>query len=261
MSIANKCNSLISASSCYPDPTIKLHALPLKEQDNVTVVTLNLTQLLCEKIMHTSLAAAARHLWGNQLPQYLNAITIATNHAIANTGATSIFIMDEVDVDNKRIATKPLTIILPDVTKVMLTHVCNIHIPRLPIVLIGHIIPSLTTASLIGICPLCKAGCKVVFDNDKSKVMYNDNIILTGYKDPSTDLWTLPIHTKVCTAPGPTIRPRPGPCVGCAPHLLLVASDAHPGICFAVFTHSVHTRSNANKFAHQSLCNPKILPS
>ncbi len=44
---------------------------------------------------------------------------IAKNYAIADTGATSIFIMDGVDVDNKRIATRPLTINLTDGTKVM----------------------------------------------------------------------------------------------------------------------------------------------
>ncbi len=114
------------------------------------------------------------------------------------------------------------------------------------------------SASLIGIHPLCKAGCKVVFDNEKCKVMYNDNIILTGYKYPSTDLWTLPIHTKVCTAPGPIVRPQPGPCLGPSPHPLFLASDTHPGICFAAFTHSVRTWANTVKFTHQSLCNPKI---
>ncbi len=82
MSIANKRNSLVFASSCYPDPTIKLHALPLVEQDNVTVVTSNITRFQRGKIMHISIAAVARHLWGNPLPQYLNAIMIATNHAI-----------------------------------------------------------------------------------------------------------------------------------------------------------------------------------
>jgi hypothetical protein len=219
MSIANKCNKLVSASSCYPDPTIKLHALSLVEQDDVTVVISNVTQFLQRKTTHTSIAAAAHHLWGNPLPQHLNAITIATNHAIADTGAISIFIMDRVNVDNKHIATKPLTINLPDGTKVMSTHVCNIHTPSLPTVLTGHIVPSLITTSLIGICPLCKAGCKVFFDNKKCEVMYNRNIILTGYKDPSTDLWTHPIHTKVRTAPGPTVRPQPAPCIGCAPHL------------------------------------------
>ncbi len=112
--------------------------------------------------------------------------------------------MDRVDVDNKCIATRPLTVNFPNGTKVMSTHV---WVPGLPNVLTGHIIPSLITVSMIGIHPLCKAGCKVVFDNDKCKVMYNDNTILTGYKDPSTDLCTLPIHTKVCTTPGPSVRP------------------------------------------------------
>ena len=77
-------------------------------------MTSNVTQFPHGKITHTSIAAAACHLWGNPLPKYLNMITIATNHAIADTGATSIFIMDGVDVDNKYITTKPLTINLPD---------------------------------------------------------------------------------------------------------------------------------------------------
>ncbi len=63
---------------------------------------------------------------------------------------------------------------------------------------------------------------------------------------------------KVCTTPGPTVRQRLGPCLVHAPHPLFVASDAHLGICFAAFTHSVCTRANSVKFTHQSLCNPKI---
>ncbi len=73
--------------------------------------------------------------------------------------------MEGVDVVNKRIATTPLTINLPDGTKVKSSHVCDIEIPGLPTILVGHIVPSLTVASLIGIHPLCKAGCTVVFDD------------------------------------------------------------------------------------------------
>mgnify|MGYP006204437665 FL=1 len=134
---------------------------------------------------------------------------------------------------------------------------------------------------------LCKAGCKVVFDDDKCDVFYQGKLILRGYKDPSTDLWTLPIvptHANVWTTPGtqeqgPHVTkhaasvhkacvllpkaddknrntcgpiavdnlPRPGPCIGRAPHQSI-----------AGFTHSIKTRVNAVKFAHQSLCNPKI---
>ena len=60
-------------------------------------------------------------------------------------------------------------------------------------VLTGYIVPGITMASLIGIQILCKAGCKVVFDNKKCEVFYENKIILKGYKDLTTDLWNLPI--------------------------------------------------------------------
>ncbi len=142
------------------------------------------------------MAKTARKLLGNPMPQYLNAITIATNQAIADTGATSIFIMDGVEVENRRITKKPLIISLPDGRKVRLTHECDINMPGLPCTLTGHIVPTLAVASLIGIRPLCKAGCKVIFDDKKCEVVYKEKVILRGFKDASTDLWMLPIPTK-----------------------------------------------------------------
>jgi hypothetical protein len=97
-------------------------------------------------------------------------------------------------------------------------------------------------------------GCKFIFDNKKCNVLFNGVVILQGFKDPSINLWTLPIPTKVCTGPGPTVSP----CEDCAPHLPMDASDTHPGVTMATFMHSVQTWANAVKFAHQSLCNPKI---
>jgi hypothetical protein len=204
------------------------------------------------------LARMTRTLFGALMPQYLNAITIATNQAIPDTGATSIFIMEGADVANKRIAVKPLTINLPAGNQIQSTHVCDIQILGLPTILMGHIVPSLSVASLIGIQPLCKAGCTVVFDDKKCDVMYNGMVILRGFKDPSPDLWTLPIPKMVCTNPEPTVLPQSGPCIDCAPHLQLEAGHNHPAITVAAFTHSVRTRANAVKFAHQSLGNPKI---
>ena len=117
------------------------------------------------------MAMAARMLFGSPMPKYLNAVTIATNQVIADTGATSIFIMEEANFDNKRIAKDPFTINLLDGKKVVSTHVCDINIPGLPTMLTGHIVPSLKVASLIGIRPLCKAGCKVVLNNEKCEVI------------------------------------------------------------------------------------------
>jgi hypothetical protein len=55
----------------------------------------------------------------------------------------------------------------------------------------------------------------------------------------------------------PTL-PQPSPYSGCAPHSPKEAPDIHPEIVIATFMHSVQTQANAVKFAHQSLCNPKI---
>jgi hypothetical protein len=147
--------------------------------DDITVVMLNAATKRPEpRRAQTSIAETARQMFGNPMPHYLNALTIAASQAIADTGATSIFVMEGIDVKNKRPATKPLTINLPDGRQVKLTHSCDINIPGLPTTLTGHIVPNLAIASLFGIRVLRKAGCKVVFDKDKCDVYFKDNIIL-----------------------------------------------------------------------------------
>jgi hypothetical protein len=64
------------------------------------------------------MAATARDLFGAPNPQYLNAIAIAASEAIADTGATSIFIMEGTPCKKIQPAIRPLTINLPDGTKV-----------------------------------------------------------------------------------------------------------------------------------------------
>ncbi len=123
------------------------------------------------------MAKTACKLLGNPMPQYLNATTIATNQAIADTGATSVFILDRVEMENRRITKKPLLINLPDALKVRSTHKCNINIPGLPCTLTGYIVPTLAVASLIGIRPLCKAGYKVIFGDKKCEVVYKEKVI------------------------------------------------------------------------------------
>ncbi len=214
------------------NPILNSTSSSLLADDKSIVVTSNVTQLACIRHTQLSLAATAQHLWGNPTPQYLNAMTIATHMVIADTGAITIFIMEVANVANRRLAQKPLTINLPDGNKVMPTHICNINIPGLPTVLTGHIVPSLTIASLMGIQPLCKVGCTVVFDNDKCDVMFNRKVTLCGYKDP---LWMLPITNKVGTTPGLTVMPRPSPCLSHAPHLPIKSNDVHPGVTLATF--------------------------
>jgi hypothetical protein len=123
---ASKCKNLVSAY--FLDPTDVIKVINATDNDNVTIVTSNLATKSSQKEQSqpTSLAALAKILYGNPKPQYLNAITIAMNLAVADTGATSIFVMNGVDVENKRLATKPLTVNLPDGRKIKSTHVCVI---------------------------------------------------------------------------------------------------------------------------------------
>ncbi len=152
-------------------------------------------------------------------------------------------------VVTKHLATKALTINMPNGQKVTSTQVCNISIPGLPLTLMGHIVPHLAVASLMGISPLCNAGCMVVFDKNKCNVIYDGNVILWGYKDSSTNLCTLPINGRDMRS----ALPQSAPVVDHAPH---DRPEIHPGITMANFTHSVETRANRVKFAHQLLCNP-----
>ncbi len=181
--------------------------------NDITVVMSNAKTRRAEpRRTPTSLAATASRMFGKPSTQYLNAMTIATSEAIADTDAILIFVMEGADVKNKRPAIKPLTINLPDGRQIESTHICDIDIPGLPTTLTGHIVPNLAIASLFGIRVLCKAGCKVIFDDDKCDVFYQDKLILRGYKDPSTDLWTLPIvptPANVWTALGtPALGPH-----------------------------------------------------
>jgi hypothetical protein len=141
----------------------------------------------------------------------------------------SIFIMEGAAVENKCIMISPLTIYLPDGKRIQSTHVCDINIPGLPTTLTGHIIPLLTITSLIGIRPLCKAGCKVTFENTKCNVIFKGKVILQGFKDSSTDLWMFPIpNGMVGTTPGEHLLPRSGPGEDRAPHHPTVTPDYHP---------------------------------
>jgi hypothetical protein len=57
--------------------------------------------------MQPSYAAAAHSLFGHPSQEYLNEITTVSTKAIADTGATSKFIMEGAKVVNKHCASKP----------------------------------------------------------------------------------------------------------------------------------------------------------
>ncbi len=172
-------------------------------------------------------------------------------NTIADSGVMQIFVTEGTPIINKRKMTQPLKVVIVDGRQVMSIHMCNIHIDGLSTVLMGHIIPNLSIASLFGIWALTDAGCKVTFDRERCTVQYNGKIILSGWKDPATDLWALPLDSN-----GMTSHHVHDAILPTAP----VCTDAHAYLFkqIAFFTHRVQTKANSIHFAHQSLCSPKI---
>jgi hypothetical protein len=125
---------------------------------------------------------------------------------------------------------------------------CDVKINGLPITLMGHIIPNLSIPSLFGIRVLTNVGCKVIFDKDKCIVQYNGYVFLQGKKDPSTDLWNLPLgspstHTQSAMP---------------ANHSPSHATAHMASTQIAFFTYTVCNKANSIRFTHQSLCSPQI---
>ncbi len=88
----------------------------------------------------------------------------------------------------------------------------------------------------------------MVFTKARCEVIYNEKVILRGSKDPSTDLWTLPINATKDDSKEIVGKPNGNPGV----------IDNSERVDLATFTHSIQTRVNSVRFAHQSLGNPKI---
>ena len=108
----------------------------------------------------------------------------------------------------------------------------------------------------------------VIFTDDKCVVKFQGEIILTGAKDPITDLWTLlitPVAIKNEGIHSASQKLQADPILACTPANPQVGKDLsnHKNpqlIDWAAFAHSIKTQANAVNFVHQSLGNPKLSP-
>jgi hypothetical protein len=217
--------------------------------DDATVIISNVSSN--KRSRQSYKAQALNHLVKTENAGFAG-LRLDTYDAIADSSATQIFVMDRTPVVNKRPTTHPLKVALADGRIVLSTHMCDIKIDGLPMVLTGHIIPDLSIASLFGIRVLTESGCTVTFDKTNCIVRYNGAIILRGAKDPATDLWTLPLGSPKSTTSHHVTDMIPL----AAPEF----ADAHANIVTksACFTHTVRTKANSIRFAHQSFCSSKI---
>ena len=133
-------------------------------------------------------------------------------HAISDSGATGHFMVEGAPVTNIQRDLNPISITLPDGATLQSTHTCNLDIPWLPAtVTAAHIVPGLSHSSLIATRRFCDAGYTVAYDANKCTVAKGGITVLVGHRDPTTQLWHLPINpqTPHPASPTPTLLPPP----------------------------------------------------
>ncbi len=111
----------------------------------------------------------------------------------------------------------------------------------------------------------------MVFTDTACYVKYNGKIILRGTKDPSTDLWVLPLTPNTISESQRKLWTSQGDDEA-STHTTKLQLQAGPGIAHVsqslkpftsaasvvMFMHLVHTQANTVKFGHQAMCNPNI---
>ena len=155
--------------------------------------------------------------------------------------------MEGTPVHNKCPTMRPLKVAHAHGRIVTSTHMCDITIDSLPVTLTGHIIPDLSIGLLFGIRVPTEAGCNVnvTFTRQECIVRYNGKIILRGAKDPTKDLWTLPLGSQGMTSQFPIGKLPPA-----APFLPMPMPTLHRKLRF------LHTPSEQKPIASDLLTSP-----
>ena len=173
---------------------------------------------------------------------------IDSTSALSDSGATSHFICEGAHVTNKRPATEPITITLPDGATLQSTHTCNVDIPWLKHeATTAHVVPGLAHASLLSTAKFCDAGYTVVFDTANCNIYDRPTLVLMGERDTTTNLWRLPLNPQAPPTP-PKGDHRD---THKAPHRCTTPQHLHN-------VHTIPHLQNRVKFMHQVLFCPPI---
>lgn len=158
----------------------------------------------------------------------------------------------------------PISVTLTDGNEVRLTHKCILDLPGLPEkTREGHVVPGLTSRSLISVVTLCNTGCKVTFTKVNVKVTYNGKVVLPGSKYDRTGLWMVPLNNK--EQPAMTTETQASNFGGFAtklpPPMLTKPTEElnilHTASNMAT-TLDTSSKQELAQFHHQSLCSPPI---
>lgn len=92
------------------------------------------------------------------------------------------------------------------------THEAKLDLPNLPpSARRVHIVPALTTSSLLSMGQLCDAGCTVTFDATSVTVQLANKTIMDGIRTSENGLWQLSLIQPSLTPSIPVLGPPPPP--------------------------------------------------
>eukprot|EP00956_Cyclotella_meneghiniana_P031405 scaffold82313_cov39-Cyclotella_meneghiniana.AAC.2 len=104
-----------------------------------------------------------------------------TSFAILDSGASRNYLTEKAPTENKRAIHDQIRVTLPDGTTLKSYHQCSIQNKQLP--------PKAREAYII-------PGCKVQSEKDKCNVIYNNTIVMKGYKNDNNGLWYVPLKNQ-----------------------------------------------------------------
>ena len=118
-----------------------------------------------------------------------------TTCALADTGTSGHYVAMDVPLTDMEITSPGLEVTVSNKSSMTSTHsgFLNLH-ADLPREATKAYKFRNITHSLISIGQLCKYGCKAIFDADKLHIHYKGKLILTGIRNPSSNMWVLPIN-------------------------------------------------------------------
>eukprot|EP00804_Cyclotella_cryptica_P024589 CCRYP_001603-RA/>CCRYP_001603-RA protein AED:0.24 eAED:0.18 QI:0/0/0/1/1/1/2/0/837 len=182
---------------------------PITDDDDITIITSNCSS--CPRQPSSTDTISTNHSNPStstfSCASHANSIniTLGTDEAIADSGATAHFLLPSVTISNKRKATHPLNITLPDGEVIQSTHEGNLNLPGLgDAATLAHVVPGLAHSSLLSIKQLCDNGCHVLFTKQDCKDYRKAELMLVGKRHPATGLWVVPTNSHPISTKPPS---------------------------------------------------------
>jgi hypothetical protein len=104
-------------------------------------------------------------------------------------------------VANKQVENTPIQVRLLDGASIQSSHTCDLVLHQIPDTeKKAHVIPGLSTRSLLSVGQLVDSNCSVIFDKSKVQVLHKNAKILEGRQNLKNGLWTVDLQSDL-TAP------------------------------------------------------------